>query len=148
MKLQKTGIILVSVPLAFGLVFILVLYLLLQRADRQADQQWRSRQAIELTGELGADTFEATQLVAAYATSSNPELSARYKQIVARLPAGYARLQELMSNDPAALDLLAQEAAHREKAFSILAKVQTTRPELMFCPHDWATTASHPRSAD
>jgi len=133
LKLSHKGILLVSVPLIFELVFIVTLYILLARADEQAKLIENNRAISAQCNQIAKHVYDSAQWMMCYINKGKSYYGKRYDRVTALLPYEIAKLKELVKSNPAELKLVGEIEVAYEKFFQALKpiKVAADRHERM-----------------
>jgi signal transduction histidine kinase len=100
LNLYQQGLILVAVPLVFEIVFVAILAGLLFQAEHKAKDLAVSRDIATEVSVLTKCFLDQGINLAAWKTTHNSRVMARYDNEVAKLPSIYARLTTLAAGDP------------------------------------------------
>jgi len=106
LSLPQKGKIVVSVPLILSVLFVLLLYLLLEWSVYETKQEIRLSDAFQLSAELARNNIDAVQLLATYALNRKPELAQRFRGLAEAAPGLQKGLRDLMKVDPQALPII------------------------------------------
>ncbi|HMP53950.1 MAG TPA: hypothetical protein PKD05_20545, partial [Candidatus Melainabacteria bacterium] len=79
MKISDKGIILVSIPVVFELLFVTFLILMLQQAESDLRREITSKEIIYNTGVFGRNVAEGATVVAAYTTTHSDYFRENYQ---------------------------------------------------------------------
>ena len=93
---------------------------MIQYADAEAAQEYRAREASELSGRLSDDTVDATQSVAAFVIARNPIMSDRFSGATSEAPRVCAELRRLLSGDQTAMRCLDKIETAQTRALILL----------------------------
>jgi len=145
--LAHKGLILVSVPLFFSSVFILILYGVLEHTDQEMALEARNREVLNLAGGLATQVVQANSLIVNYWATKNPALLEQYQHLVHELPVKYKQARALVKDDARAVAILDENERTQNRAFAItfsarkisagremsLVEVQDLRLQLQAC---------------
>lgn len=92
LKMAYKGVILVSVPLILGLIFILALFLLLVHTEEEAQREAHSRRVASLANNFSRGVIDSAYSISGYILTRSEPLGKRYDETVAKLP---QQIQEL-----------------------------------------------------
>jgi diguanylate cyclase (GGDEF)-like protein/PAS domain S-box-containing protein len=99
-NVRRKGLILISVPLVFLFVFV-VLVTQLSRKNRQAETSYlQSKEIIATLETISTDLFEAESSVSGYVVTGDPEFAESYRRPRLAVMNSVARLQELVQDNP------------------------------------------------
>lgn len=100
LKLSHKGLILVSVPLLFELIFLLTLTMLLRQAEIEVQRQIRSKAIISQANTLSKLFYDAGVAMGGYSITKSPLFSDRYDKIVRQIPQDLNELKSLVGDNP------------------------------------------------
>ncbi|HEY9785026.1 MAG TPA: PAS domain S-box protein, partial [Candidatus Obscuribacterales bacterium] len=100
LKLSHKGLILVSVPLVFELIFLLTLTMLLRQAEVEVQRQIRSKAIISQANTLSKLFYDAGVAMGGYSITKSPLFSDRYDKIVRQIPQDLNELKSLVGDNP------------------------------------------------
>lgn len=100
LKLSHKGLILVSVPLLFELIFLLTLTMLLRQAEIEVQRQIRSKAIISQANTLSKLFYDAGVAMGGYSITKSPLFSDRYDKIVRQIPQDLQELKSLVGDNP------------------------------------------------
>lgn len=100
LKLSHKGLILVSVPLIFELIFLLTLTMLLRQAEIEVQRQIRSKAIISQANTLSKLFYDAGVAMGGYSITKSPLFSDRYDKIVRQIPQDLNELKSLVGDNP------------------------------------------------
>ncbi len=103
LPLSQKGLILVLVPLTAGTLFTLLVYIGLEHAEREIEEEARLREASQVSELIIKNLFDAAQALGAYGLTRNPALGTRYIDLRSRTPRLYQECRALLHNQPSAL---------------------------------------------
>src|SRR5262249_44944678 len=95
LKLTHKGFILVSVPLAFELIFIAVLYGMLKHAEYERARADHARAMVSESGDVLRDLYNAGTAVVAYRLLRNKSYSNRFSENIERVDAHLNKLKRM-----------------------------------------------------
>src|SRR5262245_48346209 len=99
LKLSYKGMLMVSVPLAFELIFIGVLVMLLKEAETEAEKQARSKAIIAQSSVLSRLFYDAGMTMSGYSITKSVLFKDRYDKTVAQIPREFSQLESLVGNN-------------------------------------------------
>lgn len=99
LKLSHKGIILVSVPLLFELVFVVALAAMLEQAERTAQMEAQSRAVLSEGNNLSKSLFDSASLLIGWNFTRSPMFERRFNESLNQLEEGIDHLQELTSGN-------------------------------------------------
>jgi len=118
MTLTKKGIILVSIPLLFELVFVGILALLNAQAEQEAVDAFRSGRISNGTNQLIRDMFETVSITRAELSRSLS--SENYESILSRIRSDLNELKDAVKGNPQEESIVQTSANAGEEAYSII----------------------------
>lgn len=99
LKISHKGFILVLVPLVFELVFLIILSVLLQKAEGEVQRQVRSKAIISQANALSKLFYDAGVAMGGYSITKSPLFSDRYDKIVRQIPMDLTELSNLVGDN-------------------------------------------------
>ena len=99
LKISHKGFILVLVPLVFELVFLIILSVLLQKAEEEVQRQVRSKAIISQANALSKLFYDAGVAMGGYSITKSPLFSDRYDKIVRQIPMDLTELSNLVGDN-------------------------------------------------
>jgi PAS domain S-box-containing protein len=99
LKLSHKGLILVSVPLIFELIFLATLTALLRQAEIEVQRQVRSKAIISQANTLSKLFYDAGVAMGGYSITKSPLFSDRYDKIVRQIPQDLNELKNLVGDN-------------------------------------------------
>lgn len=99
LKISHKGFILVLVPLVFELVFLIILSVLLQKAEEEVQRQVRSKAIISQANALSKLFYDAGVAMGGYSITKSPLFSDRYDKIVRQIPLDLGELSNLVGDN-------------------------------------------------
>lgn len=99
LKLSHKGLILVSVPLITGLIFLGILSVLLRQAEIEVQRQVRSKAIISQANTLSKLFYDAGVAMGGYSITKSPLFSDRYDKIVRQIPQDLQELKNLVGDN-------------------------------------------------
>ncbi len=99
LKISHKGFILVLVPLVFELVFLIILSVLLQKAEEEVQRQVRSKAIISQANALSKHFYDAGVAMGGYSITKSPLFSDRYDKIVRQIPMDLTELSNLVGDN-------------------------------------------------
>ncbi|HMY52921.1 MAG TPA: CHASE3 domain-containing protein, partial [Candidatus Obscuribacter sp.] len=99
LKISHKGFILVLVPLVFELVFLIILSVLLQKAEEEVQRQVRSKAIISQANVLSKLFYDAGVAMGGYSITKSPLFSDRYDKIVRQIPMDLTELSNLVGDN-------------------------------------------------
>lgn len=106
LKISHKGIILVSVPLIFELIFLATLTYLLRQAEVEVQRQVRSKAIISQANTLSKLFYDAGVAMGGYSITKSPLFSDRYDKIVRQIPQDLLELKTLVGDNPRQQEIL------------------------------------------
>lgn len=100
-NLSKKGLLLVAIPLAFELAFVLVLSFLLYTSDREAARQARAKEIAATSNNISRLFFDGISTLFLYTFSKDDLIGNRCEQIVKKIRSQLQELKTLGSRYPA-----------------------------------------------
>jgi PAS domain S-box-containing protein len=120
LKLSHKGIILVSVPLFFELMFLGVLASLLNQAEHQAARLEHSRSIIRHCNHLIQLMYDSGATIFGMTLSGEQSFSDKYGVLMTEIPAEFKKLDELVLGDADRRSRLAQAKAVADRLIVLL----------------------------
>lgn len=120
LKLSHKGIILVSVPLFFELLFLGVLSLLLNQAEHQAARLEHSRSIIRHCNHLIQLMYDSGATIFGMTLSGEQSFSDKYVVLMTEIPAEFKKLDELVATDADRRSQLAQARSVADRLTALL----------------------------
>lgn len=120
LKLTHKGLILVSVPLVFELMFIAVLYGMLQHAQYERARAEHARAMVGESGEILRDLYNAGTALVAYRLLRNKSYSTRFSENIERVTNHINNLRTMAANDKQELELVGKIAEGVNRGLSLL----------------------------
>lgn len=102
LKLAHKGLILVAVPLIFQLIFVGILWHLLQQAEYEREREAHAREVVTYLNKLLRGLVEMGGGLASYNITDSPEYLTNYNEVTDQLPRDFQQLWELVKDDPEA----------------------------------------------
>ncbi len=125
LKLSHKGIILVTVPLVFATVFLLILTLLLNQAEKEIQAQIRAKALVTEAGELQKSFYDAGVAMAGYSITKSPLFADRFDSILKQIPKILDSLNSLVGDNPKQQQILAELKSIANSALKILSEAKT-----------------------
>jgi PAS domain S-box-containing protein len=122
LKMAHKGVVLVSLPLFLGLVFVTVLFLLLNQTEREAEREAHAKRIVSYSNALARGIIDSIYALSGYILTRSELLADRYDQTVAKLPKDMQALTQEVANDPEK----AKSVAHLHVLFDRGMKLLTT----------------------
>ena len=128
MKISTKGIILVSIPVVFELLFVTFLILMLQQAESDLRREITSKEIIYNTGVFGRNVAEGATVVAAYTTTHSDYFREKYENNRKGIHSQLRILKSLMTraNKADQLERLKKLEVTTKKGEAILDKIVKT----------------------
>ena len=104
LKLRHKGWILTAVPLAVGLLFIIILFQLLQAAEHEATEQLHSKLVVADANVITTRITHAGMTLVMYKRSHDEHLFSDFDNIVRDIPSVFAEMEALSKDRPQAAD--------------------------------------------
>jgi CHASE3 domain sensor protein len=98
-KISQKGFILVLVPLAFQMVFLIVLSVLLQQSEVEVQRQIRSKAIISRANALSKSFYDAGVAMGGYSITKSPLFADRYDKIVRQIPLDLQELKVVVGDN-------------------------------------------------
>lgn len=99
LKLSHKGIILVSVPLAFELIFVVMLAWMLENAQKEAQEEAQSRAVLYEANNLNKNLFDSASLMVAWNFTKSQMFRRKFEEAVIQLSSGIEKLNELTAGN-------------------------------------------------
>ncbi|MDP3509955.1 MAG: CHASE3 domain-containing protein [Candidatus Melainabacteria bacterium] len=99
LKISHKGFILVLVPLAFQMVFLIVLSVLLQQSELEVQRQIRSKAIISRSNALSKSFYDAGVAMGGYSITKSPLFADRYDRIVRQIPLDVQELKVIVGDN-------------------------------------------------
>lgn len=122
--IAQKGLILISAPLAFELLFLFVVGAVLAQTQIELEDAGRSRQIVACADDVGRLIVNASTLAGASKLSQNKEIHQRYRKIQGDLLRKFDELDDLLAHKPDAQKSVRQSKAKTIEAISELDKVE------------------------
>jgi PAS domain S-box-containing protein len=100
LNLAQKGIVLVSVPLIFELVFAASLYILEQRAEMVAAEEQHSKAIVSQVNQVLKTAYDTITTGVLFGVTKSELLSQRYHKLALEAPLELNKLKELVAGDP------------------------------------------------
>ncbi len=127
LKLSQKGWILVSVPLAFELIFVIMLAFLVRQAEDLAAREKHSKAVIDKANDMAMTYYELIQGIAIYTITGKRERGQQYEQTKSNLLTQYETLTQMVKNNPAQTAEVQQMS---KLAFKILNRMDQVKQAL------------------
>jgi signal transduction histidine kinase len=98
--IAKQGLLLITIPLIFEIIFVASLWTLLRLADEQRTDIARSREFVTEVVGLTKTFLDTGICLGAWKTTRSDEFARQFDGIVASMPKAYSRLEALAKGDP------------------------------------------------
>jgi len=130
-KISQKGFILVLVPLAFQMVFLIVLSVLLQQSEVEVQRQIRSKAIISRSNALSKLFYDAGVAMGGYSITKSPLFADRYDKIVRQIPVDMEELKEEVGDNPKQQLIVARLQTITAKGVKLLgeAKAEIDNPQ-------------------
>jgi PAS domain S-box-containing protein len=125
LKLSHKGLILVSVPLIFELIFLATLTALLRQAEIEVQRQVRSKAIISQANTLSKLFYDAGVAMGGYSITKSPLFSDRYDKIVRQIPQDLNELKSLVGDNPRQQQILQNLAVITVTGLKILGEAKS-----------------------
>jgi PAS domain S-box-containing protein len=123
-SIKRKGLILVSVPLVFLFVFV-VLLAQLSRTSQQAEASFtQSKEIITTVETISTDLFEAESSIRGYVITGDPEFAKSFERPTRELPKALRRLQSLVQDSPGQKTRTLELTAKAEEKLALQASIQ------------------------
>ena len=99
LRISHKGLILISVPLLFELIFVVVLVSMLRQAEQQASTLEQSKAVVAYTGELNQTLLNAGYVLVIWKGSHSATFVRQYEGLVAKVPGLCDHLSELTKDN-------------------------------------------------
>lgn len=103
-KISHKGLILVAIPLAFEIVFVIALLALLKNAENVADNAERGRAIIASSQDILKHFYDASKYLAAYASTHNELIGKQIDQSLSEIPSAMQTLKNEIADQPSELE--------------------------------------------
>ena len=97
--IAKQGLLLITIPLVFEIIFVLSLWSLLVQASAERQEIVRSREFVAEVLGLTKNLLDAGVCLGAWKTTKSEEFVHQFDDIVAALPRVYGKLELLSEGD-------------------------------------------------
>ena len=130
-KISQKGFILVLVPLAFQMVFLIVLSVLLQQSEVEVQRQIRSKAILSRSNALSKLFYDAGVAMGGYSITKSPLFADRYDKIVRQIPVDMEELKEEVGDNPKQQLIVARLQTITAKGVKLLgeAKAEIDNPQ-------------------
>lgn len=132
LKIFHKGLILVSVPLIFEIVFVLVLVNLLQQAEAEVRREARAKDIIAKIDLMRRTWTDCGLAVGFFKWTGNPMARARYRACVKLIREEAANAKELVKGNPKEEQLMDIMIANTEPALKSMQRAMQARGDLAF----------------
>ncbi|CAN5533044.1 hypothetical protein BH11CYA1_BH11CYA1_06380 [soil metagenome] len=131
LKISQKGFILVLVPLACQMVFLIGLAVLLQQSEVEVQRQIRSKAIISRANALSKLFYDAGVAMGGYSITKSPLFADRYDKIVRQIPLDMDELKEEVGDNPKQQVIVAQLETITAKGVKLLgeAKAEIDNPQ-------------------
>jgi PAS domain S-box-containing protein len=129
LNLFHKGFILVFAPLAFELIFVIILACLLHQAEQEALREAHSKAIITKTNTLTKIFIDAGASVGAYSVSKNPDFGEHYELAVAQMEQELKDLKMLVKDNPRQLANLEHIEVSARRGLDLLNKIKISTDE-------------------
>src|SRR6516165_9401267 len=120
LKMAHKGVILVSLPLFLGLLFITLLFLLLVQTEQEAEREAHSRKVASLANSFTRNTIDSVYTLSGYILTRSDSLGTRYDEIASKLPQQLQDLKNLVRDDPEQLKIVERMGNFLESGLKLL----------------------------
>lgn len=134
LSIAQKGLILVSVPVAFELLFVFTLTYLLHQSETELRRQMHSKEVIEHANILMRHYLDASTAAGGYSFTRDPEFLMRYERGLAGAETEYAQLEGLVRDNPSKLQQLGRVKTAGDSLISLLTRFRRlieTMPDSM-----------------
>jgi len=100
LKITEIGIVLVAVPLAFQLIFAVLIGSVLHQIETQTRSQMHLREIVATASQIGKNFYSATMVLTMWRFSKDPSLGTKYKQLFDITKDNVDQLLVLTRDDP------------------------------------------------
>jgi PAS domain S-box-containing protein len=100
-SIKRRGLILVSVPLVFLLIFVVFVSQLSRKSEQAEEWYLQSKEVITETESISADLLDAEASVRGYVITGDPAFAEAYQRARQEVPEGAGRLERLVQDNPA-----------------------------------------------
>ena len=100
LKLSHKGLILVSVPLAFEVIFVFILFCLLKQAEIEVDRQERSETIVWQSNDLSKLYYDVGVAFGGYSITKSPMFADRFDKLVKTIPQDLEKLKQVIGDNP------------------------------------------------
>ncbi len=120
LNISTKGLIIVLLPLALELVFVIILGFLLNNAELEVQRQVRSKAIISEANVLSKLFYDAGVAMGGYTITRSPLFKERYNKIVGQIPGDLNELRNLVGDNPRQQETLKNLASITERGLKIL----------------------------
>lgn len=99
LKLAHKGLFLVAVPLVFELIFVAILFVLLERAETMVEREARSREIISTTNDMSKDLFDCAYALVGWNYTKGEMFRKQFEQCYKAIPDGMVKLKVLCKSN-------------------------------------------------
>lgn len=100
LKVQQKGLLLVSIPLVFELIFVATLVFLQQQAESAAARLYHSKEIIRRAEVVNRRIYDAGASFSVWGITRSPAFEKRFMKSIDEVPKEVAALKELVKNNP------------------------------------------------
>ena len=129
LKMAHKGVILVSLPLFLGLLFITLLFLLLVQTEQEAEREAHSRKVASLANSFTRNTIDSVYTLSGYILTRSDSLGTRYDEIASKLPQQLQDLKNLVRDDPEQLKIVERMGNFLESGLKLLNTLRNSSEE-------------------
>lgn len=122
LRISHKGLILISVPLLFELIFAAVLVSMLRQAESEAATLDQSKAVVAYTSELNQTLLNAGYLLLIWKSSHSESFVRQYEGLVSKVPGIYNRLSELTKDNLRQRDHINRLKQISDKILTLTAK--------------------------
>src|SRR5579875_495965 len=124
LKLSQQGLILVGVPVGLMVIFLLSLFLLLLRVEKEAEEADHSKTIISEANSLVKEYYDAASQLIMYRYTRDEKERRRFEDQLAGTKSSFVKLQHLLKDDPQELAMLADLGGIAEHGMALMRRYE------------------------
>lgn len=118
--LVRSGLLIVSIPLVFGITFVIILFYLLDQSQQETDREIHLQTVMATESRLAASFFDAVTQISTWSLTKSPAMLHRYHEARKELDEGFRRTKEAVGNDQKQQETLEHMAEIQKRLFSLI----------------------------
>jgi PAS domain S-box-containing protein len=128
-KLVRNGLLIVSVPLFFGVFFVLILSHLLHESEQETDREMHMQKVMASETRLLATFLDAVTQMSSWSMYKHPDMLGNYYQARKDLVESFKNTRELVGNDPTQQETLDRMDLIQKRLFSLIDSIAKSARE-------------------